>query len=652
VIRAICPAILILAFASVSPAWIESVEFPWNAYPRPLWERELVWLKNIGIKHVSLPPARETSQLAELIQIIRRLDIEADLESAVPEVLLPLTRAHGGPLTDPLPGSPIRISALSPTAVTQSRELLISGAGAILWTDVEETLGSGGHRAGAVNFAGDEKPATIPVRRSAQISMYWSRIFSSLHEAPGAGVSVTGAKTAPEATGPAVRQFVGDPGGISVVSIMNKSARAWTGDLKVLYPAAKRPIVLPGVSVPPHDALWLPVNLPLTAGPLCKDCSAFANVDHLVYATAELTSMEYENGILAMEFAAPSAGEAILQLSREPSGPLVAGGKPAGFDWDDHTQRARLKIPAGTGPGKRVRIGIAIEPPDATAFFDAARVLVIGETNRLTAQFSSEAIAQRSRLITTPSFPVTQQAAKEPLGITYQIKVPATAVHGDHVELSIEADGMRMSHVRPQLLRPVTLRFPDAIDVHLAAGSALPLFPATLPVNQRAGRDITITVRNNAPEIRNFQLEIKSEGLDFSPAKLDVTVGASASRDISFRVFARDASPGLHEAVVKVSGAAFTTEPIQFAVIPQGRTIAFSAGGFWFLESAKYRASFMPGRWLEFVGRENNQNLLASGGIPFTAGSIETRDDALVFMDGQKIVRMEDLEQIAPRPKR
>ena len=126
--------------------------------------------------------------------------------------------------------------------------------------------------------------------------------------------------------------------------------------------------------------------------------------DHLVYATAELTVMEYENGILAMEFAAPSAGEVILQLSREPSGPLVAGGKPTPFDWDEHTQRARLKIPAGNGPGNHVRIGLAIEPPDATAFFDSARVLMIGETNPLTAQFSSEAIAQRSRLRIAPAF--------------------------------------------------------------------------------------------------------------------------------------------------------------------------------------------------------------------------------------------------------
>src|SRR5580704_15296524 len=182
---------------------------------------------------------------------------------------------------------------------------------------------------------------------------------------------------------------------------------------------------VPGVAVPAHDALWLPVNVPLTAGPLCKDCSAFANADHLVYATAELTALEYENGILAMEFAAPSAGEVILQLSREPSGPLVAGGKPSPFEWDEHTLRARLKIPAGKGPGNHVRIGLAIEPPDATAFFDSARVLLIGETNHLIAQFSADAIAQRSRLRIAPAFPVEQEPMKESLALGYLIKVPA-----------------------------------------------------------------------------------------------------------------------------------------------------------------------------------------------------------------------------------
>jgi hypothetical protein len=644
---------LILAFAIASPAWVESVEFPWNAYPKPLWERELVWLKNIGITHVSLPPSSDPDQLTDLLRIIRRLDMEADLEGPVPDSLQPLTRAHGGPLTDPLPGPPARLSVLMPTAVTRARDLLTSGTAALVWTDVEDTLGPAGYKPGAINFAGEEKPATAALRRSAQLSTYWNKTFPSLHLVPGAGITVhanpTAASLKTAAPGPSVRQFSGG-GGISVVSVVNKSARTWTGDLRVLSSPAKIPMSLPEISVPAHDALWLPVNVPLTAGPLCKDCSAFANTDHLVYATEELTDMEYENGILAMEFAAPSAGEVILQLSREPSGPLVAGGKPTAFDWDEHTLRVRLKIPAGKGPGNHVRIGLAIEPPDATAFFDSARVLMIGETNPLTAQFSSEAIAQRSRLRMAPPLPQSQEPAKEPLALTYLIQVPATAVHGDHADLAIEADGMQMSHAHPELLLPVRLHFPDALDVHVAANSALPLFPATISVNQRTGRDLTVSLRNNATEIRNFVLEPKAEGLDFSPAKLEVTVGASASRDVSFRIFAAQATPGLHAGTVTVSGAASAVEPVQFVVIPQTGAVAFSASGFYFIESAKTRASFMPGRWLEFLNKDNNQNSLGSTGIALTAGPIEVRGDGLVFPD--KTVGVADLEELAAKAKR
>src|SRR6202030_249064 len=97
--------ILLLTFAIASPAWVESVEFPWNTYPKPLWERELVWLKNIGITHVSLQPAQDGSELTGLLQILRRLDMEADLEGPVPASLQSLTRTHGGPLTDPLLGT-------------------------------------------------------------------------------------------------------------------------------------------------------------------------------------------------------------------------------------------------------------------------------------------------------------------------------------------------------------------------------------------------------------------------------------------------------------------------------------------------------------------------------------------------------------------
>jgi hypothetical protein len=279
-------------------------------------------------------------------------------------------------------------------------------------------------------------------------------------------------------------------------------------------------------------------------------------------------------------------------------------------------------------------------------------VLVIGETNSLTAQFSSDAIAQRSRLRSAPAFEAEQQPGSDPLNRVYRIKVPDTLVNGDHADLAIEADGTQMSHARPQLLVPLAIRLPDAIVVHLSAASALPLFPATVAVNQRAGRDLTISLRNNAPEIRNFQVELKGDGIEFSPEKLQVTVGASVARDISFRVFARDAAPGLHSGSINVSGAASSTEPVQFAVFPEGGAVAFSTAGFSLIESAKFRASFMPGRWLELVNKENNQNLLVSTGMPFKPGLIEARGDALVFQDGQQVMKLEDLRQLAIKPKR
>ena len=599
------PVLLMLASALLAPAWVESVEFPWNAFPRPLWERELAWLKNIGIRHVSLPPGQDTALLADVIRVVRTLGLEADLEGPLPEGLQPLAKAHGGPLTEPLPGV-VRVSALASDALTRSRRLLTGGTPSIIWTDVEETLTPAGiHHAGAVNFAGTETAATVPLRRNAQLSRYWGETLSSLHDSP-----LNARAVAPPTPGVTVQEFVSDKGP-SFASIVNATAKPWTGEIRL------RHITIPNVTVPAHDSAWLPVNVTLLAGPLCKDCSAFARANHLVYATAELTAMEYENGILAMEFSAPSRGEVVLSLSREPSGPFVAGGKPSEFDWDEKTQRVRLTIPAGTGAGAHVCIGLAIEAPDATAFFSSARVLLIGETNHLTAEFSSEAIAQRSRLRTSPEFAFTQDATKVPLQFVYNIKVPETAIHGDHADLSIEADGAQMSHARPQLLRPATLRFTDAVSVRMAANSTMPLTPAVVTVNQKAGREITVSLRNNAPEIRTFHLELKAEGLGFSPEAMDVTVGASASRELQFRVFASSAEPGLHSGEAVLSGAAGAKEPVRFLVVPPGDTVSWNADGFTFLESSRTRASFLPGRWLEFLNKDNGHNAITPGGRAF-----------------------------------
>jgi len=334
-----------MLFASSGMAWVEAVEFPWNSFPEHLWERELVWLKNIGIRHVSLPPANsgkaDAARLSKVVQIVRRLDLEADLQGPIPDELQPLTRAHGGPLTEPIAGG-VRIAATQPDTLTRERHAISGRAPAIVWFDVEDTIGANGFKAGAVNFAGDETPATVPLRRAALLSEYWGAAFDDMRIASAAGVQL--APGAKPAEGISATEFL-SPAGVAAVSLINNSNTSWTGEIRATERGGKA-VSLPNVSVPARGAMMLPVHVPLVSGPLCKGCTGFAPSDYLVYATAEMTAMEYENGIIAMEFTAPTAGEVLLHLDHEPSGPLVAGGRPTSFDWDEHTMRARLPIPA------------------------------------------------------------------------------------------------------------------------------------------------------------------------------------------------------------------------------------------------------------------------------------------------------------------
>ena len=622
---------LLLALPLLARAWTTSVEFPWNALPRPVWERELAHLKEMGVTHVSLPAAKESDNpaaLNEVIHIVRALALEADLEGPIPDRLLPLAKSHGGPLTDP-PAAAVSISAIMPRALDNERQLLISGTQAIRWTDVFETLNPA-WKPGAITLAGAEGPGAALIRREAQLTRFWGAQFATLTESPGARLSAP-------ADNVSVHQFASEKTGTSVAAVHNESPTQWTGEVRVMYSVLMRVIGLPAVAVQPYEALWLPVDIPLAAGPLCSGCSAFAPSDHLIYATAELTDMEYENGILAMEFVAPAAGEAVLQLSHEPPGPLIAAGRPTVFDWDAKTQRARLPIPAGNAKTGRVRVALAIDAPPATAFFDNASVLLIGETNRVTAEFSPPAVAARSRLRTSPDLTVTPEdpppppsstddpdKKDQPVVLAYKIAVPASAIPGDTAQLSLEADGVQLSHAQPRILAPVALTFSDAVSVRVAPNSLVPLSPPTIPVNQKPGREVVFSLHNNAPEIRTFDVTIHVPGLDFSPDKLTVSVGASVTRDITFRVFSSSASPGVHEGEVRLTGAATLTEPVHFVVLPPTSTTAWSAEGFSILEDPKKRASFLGDRWLEMLDKESGADSQPAGGTVFTGGPVDS----------------------------
>ena len=622
-------------------AIFQCVEFRYTAFPRQLWERELVWMKNVGITGVAITVPRDwdandqrpSRDLIALLRLMRKLELTAwiEPERETPELkaaLEPYMQGHGGPIAwwgvngAPLPVT--RLSSLSAGSLNASRDALANGRGTLVWTDVEDTVSPTFHH-GAISFSGEEAATLIGLRRDTLLVHYWAQALPALNVTRPLS-PVTG-KLPLTVT---AKQLVAGDAGPSAISVVNKSRTAsYTGQLRVYYPPAKRPIELEAVTVPPGDSLWLPVNVPLGGGVFCKNCDALGNGESIVYATAELTGVEYENGILAMEFSAPAAGHAVLHLAKEPSGPLVAGGKPTEFDWDKETGRVRLPIPAGTGAAHRVRIALALEPPDNSAFFGDAKVLIIGQENTIGTTYSSEDVAKRSRVRAPAGFKLTQEP-KTPNEIDYKVTAPADALHGDHVELALEADGVQMGHARLQLLRPASLRIREAINRHFGSAADLPVAPPLVAVDQRAGRSISVTIRNNFPEIKNYVLELSGEGVEFIPARTEIAIAGASERDVSVRVFADKAPPGPHEAKLRLNGAAVVETDAKFVVVPRGTAVAYTAdldgdgNPEYVLETQRARAVFTSEaaeRWLEFVWKDSERNVLPEAGVALGLGT-------------------------------
>jgi hypothetical protein len=568
-----------------------------------------------------------------VLRTLRHLEMHAVLrgDSATERqraYLAPQLESHGGPIRAmSLPTPVTRISALSTGALAASRKALAGTKGTLMWTDVEDTLTPEFHK-GAISFSGEELPPLAALRREAALVRYWLPVLPGMRDE-----RAVKAGAVPLPPGVIAQQVLSsDANGPSAVSVTNGGSSPFTGELRVFYPPAKRPIVLPAVQIPAGESLWLPVNIPLANGPLCKNCAALGNEDSLVYATAELSSVEFENGILALEFSAPVAAEAVLHLSKEPSGPFLAAGRPTAFDWDAGNGHARLKIPAGKGPAHRVRVGLALDPPDSSAFFGDTKVLIIGHTNRISTNYSSELVKQRSRL-RAPAACKVVAVPQGPLELGYDVTVPPDMLHGEHVEMSLEADGVQMGHTRLQLLRPVSLRVREAVSRHFGTRGELPVSPALIPVDQRQGRSISITIRNNFPEIRTYRLAVEGEGIDFTPAQTEISIGGASERDVSLRVFVDKASPGLHRANVKVTGPAQAELPMQILVLPRGKAVSYTSEAGYVLETQRARAVFSNPRFtrlLEFVWKDSERNVIPEAGLP-GGQAAELRDAELTI---------------------
>ena len=356
-----------------------------------------------------------------------------------------------------------------------------------------------------------------------------------------------------------------------------------------------------------------------------------------------MLSIEFENGILAMEFAAPEAGEVILQMEHRPIGPFLAAGKPTDFDWDDPHMRARLKIPAGKQPGNRVRIGIAIEAPDTSAFFNELHRLVIGRKNTASTMYSSAEVAARSRLRLPEGYTATP-TVKSPNEIDYEIAVPADAIHGDFASLTLEADGVALGRSRVQLFRPASIRLLSGMQFHFGALTEMTPEPPIAAIDSKAGSGLEISIRNNSSQIQTYQLAPAGQGLEFLPPKAEVSIGPTDERRVEFRVFPAEGPAGVREWTLKVANGADLAMPMRVVLIPRTGSVAWTAdldgdgAPEWILESAKVRAVFSAqdgGRWMEFTWKDTNTNVLPETGVFAQAGPVEVRQrgsDSLEFV--------------------
>ena len=688
-------ALLLLALAALpakAAGYVQAVEFPYYLYPHQLWERELVWLKNIGVQTVafSIPanyhqpepgefdltgatsPRRD---LVGFIRLLRKLGLRAWVRpltgaaglvnarsdpaqqrawlKQLEQVLATQTATHGGPIEfvegralaidAPAPPSPVvTISANDPNALARSRDAIATARGALIWTDVEDSLYPAGWaanpatllRKGAVGLSGDEHPGTSALRRDAALLRTWARLLGDLRRVPlprpVAGKLPEGV-TAVELVSPAA----------SAVSVTNASAKPFNDDLRVADPVTKKPLVIPGVAVGPGESLWLPLMVSIGPEGLCRDCTNFAAPEHIVYATAELLAIEFENGILAMEFAAPAPAEVIVQLARRPVGPYLAAGKPTDFEWDEARMRARLKIPAGRQPGSHVRIGIAIEAPETSAFFNDLHRLVIGRKNTVSTMYSSAEVASRSRLRLPEGFTATA-ITKSPNEIDYEVSVPGEALHGDFVDFALEADGVPLGRARAQLFRPVSIRLLSGLQFHFGPQTAIAPEPPVAVIDPKAGGNLEISIRNNSTQIQTYHLEASGNGLEFLPPKTEISIGPTDERRVELRLFAAGAGAGLRDWTLKITNGATLAMPMRVLLLPRGQSVCWTADldadgvPEWILESAKVRAVFSAqdgGRWMDFTWKDTDTSFLPESGLFAQAGPVEIRQngDSLEF---------------------
>jgi hypothetical protein len=552
-----------------APVFLYGVLFPCQEYPKDLWVEELVRLKALGFNAVRAEGAGP-ADARELGRVARRVGLQL--------------------WADPPVGRVVRVTGAG-NPLFAVREAWASGAKAVLCGSGTAETGTALRRHGTlVRNLGGVLAAVEP--RPAR--WQWG---DPAHAALPRGLRLAWL-AAPGPRGPAF------------VSALNYGeAPVAGGVLTIADPRTHRPLVLRRLNLPARQALWMPVNLPLAMPEVCPTCSVFAPDERLVSATAELVAVTFENGVLAMEFVAPGEGELVLELARQPDGPLLAGAKIQSFDWDDKSRRLRIRIPPGKPPDFRSRVGLGIQLPDTSVFLRGPQRLILGSTAPLIATFSSAHLAGRARLLAPAGWRVRQEN-HAPSEIEYQLEVPTDAVPGDTVTLAVEAEGRVAQSLTLPLVPFCSLRIEPEELFRWPNGIARPVRPHLAATVLPRRRPYRLHLRNHSDEIRTFELTASGEGLEFQPLRVEAVIAGGLEREVSLTAWAPEGRPGLYPWNLRVrEGSQVSETPLVLALLSPEEALLYQldmdrdGNPEWVLENPQIRVVASPrqgGRLLEF----------------------------------------------------
>ncbi|HYM10455.1 MAG TPA: hypothetical protein VEU62_06975 [Bryobacterales bacterium] len=710
------------AVAAEKPFFVYSATFPYQDLPRDLWAERLAQLKAMGFNTVQVPPVLAGKDGGEgdppligVLRLARQLGLRVWMDGGEWPEMERFAASRGGPLLDDRKGrrltwfpaeekaaaqkqllyladfAAVRRLALRPgklpaivpafdagwTAgddvqarpsdpsnyLLAARELLADGVKALNCWAVVEGWGKA-EREAALSLAGQARPQAAALRRTGAVMAQFGSMLASMHPSVQEGAVRWAPEDAAGAKPPPLLRLAmlasGEPHGPAFVSALNFSGqRSVSGALEALDPRTGKRALLRGLRLLPRQALLMPMNLTLADREVCVNCSAFAPSERLVWATAELLSTAYENGVLGMEFVAPGEGELELELARRPQGPLITGARVRPFDWDEKTHRVHLHIPAGRPPDFHTRVGLAIDLPETSAFLKAPPRLILGSTAQVTASFSSPELAARSRLLAPAGWrwkadPAPKGASESAVEteITYSLEVPADAVAGDTVTLAVEMEGKIAQTVAATLAPVCDLRIEPEEALHPRRDTRFPIRPRLATLLLPGRRAYHIYLHNNYDEIRTFEVEAAGEGLQISPPKTEVSIGPNLEREVTIYAAPAQPRPGLYPWRLEVrEGTRKIETPLALVALRAGETLAYEmdldrdGAPDLVLENEKLRVVVSPrgGRVVEFLLKGLDVNALAGpGSLDIGPAAVEGRvvDGRLELRSGDTVRRV------------